>query len=219
MRTWLILPFAVFAGAAVAQTGSGITVPVSRSVSLMPDEAAFTINLSASLNSNTQQVKQALQGAGLPNPTVVASGLSADNNVPPSSPQLRYLALITIPAASARDAAKGLETLRTHLTPPLSSLDYSAVLQASQTARDAAWQTALPGMLADARKQAQAIADNTAVTLGAIRAIGDSAGGAQGYIAASVSLRTGDFSQLLAGYPSAPSPYAIYLNVTFDTAP
>src|ERR1035438_1069326 len=103
----LILPFcAALSWVAAAQTFDGINAPVSRTVTLPADEAAFTIAAAANLDSTAQQVKQSLQSAGLPNPTVVAIGLGQDTSIyPPGPAQVLYSATVTIPAGSAMDAA------------------------------------------------------------------------------------------------------------------
>ena len=116
----LFLLFTVLACAATAQTLDGIYAPASRTVTLTADEAAFTIAVAATLDATQQQVKQALQNAGLPNPTVVATGLGQDTPAWFVSPvQLLYSATVTIAAGSAINTAKSLETLRTHLPDPL----------------------------------------------------------------------------------------------------
>ena len=87
------LLFTVLSCVAAAQTPDGINAPVSRTVTLTADEAAFTISIAATLDSTQQQVKQALQNAGLPNPTVVATGLGQDTSTyPPGVVQILYSA-------------------------------------------------------------------------------------------------------------------------------
>ena len=221
----LFLPIAALACVATAQTFDGISVPVSRTVTLAADEAAFTIATAATLDSTQQQVKQALQNAGLPNPTVVATGLGQDNSVyPPGAAQILYSATVTIPAGSAMDTARALETLRTHLPAPLQNLQYSVAFNASQAAQDAARQALMPLLLDDARKSGQSLAAAAGVRLGAIRSIGDSAGVYANIVPAAVQ-RSGDFSRLgnilLGGLSySLPSStqYTFYLNVVFATA-
>ena len=80
MRHASFVLFTVLSCAATAQTLDGINAPVSRTVTIPADEAAFTIIAAGSLDSTPQQVKQALQNAGLPNPTVVAIGLGQDSS-------------------------------------------------------------------------------------------------------------------------------------------
>jgi hypothetical protein len=225
----LFLLIAALSRVATAQTFDGINVPVSRTVTLTADEAAFTITTAATLDSTPQQVKQALQNAGLPNPTVVATGLGQDSSEWFfSAVQILYSATVTIAAGSAMDTAKTLETLRTHLPAPLTSLQYSVAFNPSQTALDAARQAVVPLLLDDARRLAQSLAVAAGVKVGAIRSISDSAAISAAFLLVPAAAeRNGDFSQLLAPYPvlagnltSLPSSaqYTFSLSVVFAAA-
>ena len=108
-ETFYLFLFLVLGGVATAQT---IAVPVSPSVNLALDEAVFTITVGTSLDSTVQQVKQALEEIGLPNPTVVSNGLGPDSANVNGTAQIHYSAGITLAAGSARDAAKRLDEAR-----------------------------------------------------------------------------------------------------------
>jgi hypothetical protein len=227
MKAIFLLLFAALSWVAAAQTRDGISAPASRSLTLTADEAAFTITVAGTLDSTQQQVKQALQSAGLPNPTVVATGLGQDNSTyPPGAAQVLYSATVAIPAGSAIDTAKSLEALRNHLPDPLRSLQYSVAFNPSQAAVDAMRQVILPQLLDDSRKLAQSLAAAAGVKLGAIRSISDSAGVVGGIGVPTAVARNGDFSQIViydpltGGPPSLPSStqYTFYLNVVFATA-
>ena len=155
-----------------------ISVPVSRVVNLGLDEAVFTATVGAGLDSTAQQVKQALEEIGFPNPTVVATGLGPDSINANGAAQVYYRATLTLAAGSTRDAARRLDSLRSRLPAPLKSLDYSAALDTSAAAIDTARQSLLPKLLADARTQAQSLAAAAGVNLGPIRAIADAQAGA-----------------------------------------
>ena len=99
MRAIFLLLFAALSWVAAAQTPDGISAPASRTLALTADEADFTITVAATLDSTEQQVKQALQSAGLPNPTVVATGLGQDTSTyPPGAAQILYSATVAIPS-------------------------------------------------------------------------------------------------------------------------
>ena len=224
MKHFLLLLFIALCSVGTAQTLDGINAPASRTITLTADEAAFTISVAATLDSTQSQVKQALQSAGLPNPTVVATGLGQDNSTnPPGAAQILYSATVTIAAGSVMDAAKGLETLRTHLQAPLQSLQYSVAVNPSQATVDAMRQIVMPQLLDDSRKLAQTLAAATGVKVGAIRSISDSAGAVGGvYFAPTAVLRSGDFSGSPGGFgnlPSLPSStqYTFYISVVFAT--
>jgi hypothetical protein len=216
----VFLLFIVLSFVSTAQTPDGISAPASRAVTLTPDEATFTITVGATLDSTQSQVKQALQGAGLPNPTVVATGLGQDNSTyPPGPAQILYSATVAIPAGSAIDTAKGLETLRTHLPAPLQSLQYSIAFNPSQATVDAMRQVVTPQLLNDSRKLAQSLAAASGVKLGAIQSISDSSSVATGFLGSvpTAVLRIGDFSQIFDPLASLPSSnqYTFSLTVVF----
>jgi hypothetical protein len=223
MKSTFLLPLAL-SWVAPAQMPDGINAPASRTVTLAADEAAFTIVAAASLDSTQQQVKQALQNAGLPNPTVVATGLGPDSSTnPPVAVQILYSATVAIPAGSALDTAKNLEALRTHLPPPLQNLEYSVAFNPSQATVEAMRQVVMPQLLDESRKSAQSLAAASGVKLGAIRSISDSAGvGVPGNIVAVFRLGTfstltqyvGVLSGTLASPPSS-TQYTFSLNVVF----
>ncbi|MCU1236262.1 MAG: hypothetical protein JWP63_4229 [Candidatus Solibacter sp.] len=207
MKSLLLLAMSV-CGAA-GQMLDGISAPVSRRVTLVADEASIAISVTAALDATQQQVKQALQSAGLPNPTVVATGLG-------DAAQILFSAAVAIPAGSAIETAKNLEALRTHLPDPLKSLQYAVAFNPSQTAIDALRQLLLPQLLDESRKQAQSLAAAAGIKLGPIRAISDVAG------AYNLSFARIGIYDPRGGIPlSLPSStqYTYYLNVVFATAP
>jgi hypothetical protein len=213
--------FAAFCWVAAAQTSDGINAPVSRTVTLTPDEAAFTITAAATLDSTPQQVKQALQDAGLPNPSVVATGLSQDTSEWfAGAARILYSATVTIAAGSAMDTAKSLDALRTQLPAPLTSLQYSVAFNPSQATIDTARQTVLPQLLDDARKLAQSLAAAAGVKVGAIRMVSDTAGvSAFGNIVPVATFLTGDFLLgSLSSLPPSSTQYTFSLNVIFAAA-
>ena len=214
----------VLCSVGAAQTLDGISAPASRTVTLTADEATFTIAVAATLDSTQAEVKQALQNAGLPNPTVVATGLGQDTSAyppgaaPPGAAQILYSATVTIAAGSVIDAAKSLETLRTHLQAPLGSLQYSVAVNPSQATVDAMRQVVMPQLLDDSRKLAQSLAAANGVKVGAIRSISDSAGAVGGaYVA--VPMLVAVYDPLTGNLPSLPSStqYTFYVNVVFAT--
>jgi uncharacterized protein YggE len=219
----LFLLIVVFACLATAQTPDGISAPASRTVAMTADEAAFAITVAGALDSTQQQVKETLQSAGLPNPTVVATGLSQGTSQWfDTGAQILYSATVAIPAGSAIDTAKRLEALRSKLPAPLQNLQYSVAFNPSQATVDAMRQVVLPQLLDDSRKLAQSLAAAAGVKLGAIRSISDSVGA---YGVPTAASRIGDFSQIVIGLlraaPLLPSStqYTFYVNVVFAAAP
>jgi hypothetical protein len=218
MRQLFLVP--IFSCIAAAQVADGLSASASRTVTFTADEAAFTMMASTGLDGTQQQVKQVLQDAGFPNPTVVTVALGSDNLYPQPATGIFYQVTVTIPAASVTDAAKNLEALRAKLPATLKSLQYSVAFNASQATVDAMRRVVLPQLVAEAQKKAQSLADAAGLKLGPIKAIGDSAGGAIGGFAVAGS-RIGDFSSLLLGPPSigigSGTQYTFFVNVVFGT--
>ncbi|MEO8372705.1 MAG: hypothetical protein ABI806_26205, partial [Candidatus Solibacter sp.] len=124
----------IFAGLCHAQALDGIHAPAVRNINIPADEASFNITITATLESTAKQVKEALQNAGAPNPTVVATSIGAVSRFPISisGPQLVYSATFTLPAASAAEVAKGLLDLSNHLREPLNSLQFNVTFAPSE---------------------------------------------------------------------------------------
>jgi parvulin-like peptidyl-prolyl isomerase len=214
----LFLLFTVFAFVAAAQAVDGISAPVSRTVTLEGDEAAFSMTVGATLDSTAQQVKEALQNAGLPNPTVVATGLAQATTEWFAGPvQILYSATVTLAAGSATDTAKSLEALRTNPPAPLQSLQYSVAVRPSQAAVDAMRQTVLPQLLNESRKLAESLAAATGIKVGATRAISDF-GGIYAYVNTAAFIYD-PLTSVLPSPLSSSTQYTYSLNVVFAAVP
>lgn len=217
----LLLSILLLCGAVPAQTLSGVSGSASRTVTFTADEAAIGIAASTGLDGTEQQVKQILQDAGLPNPTVVMVSVGAGNfaYLPPGpltgQPQVFYQATVTIPAGSAKDAVKSLEALRVKPPDPLKTLQYSVAFNASQASIDAMRQVVQPQLVAEAEKKAAALAAAAGVKLGAIRSISDAAGGAMGATYAFIAQFLSPV--LLPPNTGYGTQYTFSVNVAFDT--
>jgi len=219
MKTFLFA--VVFAGLCHAQALSGIHAPAMRNINIPADEASFNVTVTAALESTAKQVKEALQNAGAPNPTVVATSIGASNRLPilRSAPEMTYSATFALPAASAAEVAKGLLNLSTHLTEPLTGVQLSVTYAASDARIQAVRESLLPQLREEALKAAQAIAAAAGVKLGRLRAANENP--ANGiYLAA----RSGDFAvgRLIGGILSPFPPnlaYTFRLELVFDTVP
>jgi len=201
-----------------AQALSGIHAPATRNVVIPADEASFNVTVSATLESTAKQVKEALQSAGAPNPTVVATSIGAVGRFPISisGPQLVYSATFALPAASAAEVAKGLLDLSTHLREPLTSLQLNVTYAPSEARVDQVRQTVLPQLREEALKTAQALAATAGVKLGRLRAANENPPNGM-YLA----VRNGDFSSITGIRSPYPInlPYTIRLELVFDTIP
>jgi uncharacterized protein YggE len=171
-----------FAMAAFGQVTDGITVNTTRIVNITPDEADFTVVVTAKLDTTQAQVTQAFQNIGIQNLTVtgVAVGPNQNSYPPPSDSQSYYQIIFTVAPAAMKDYAQRLDTMHAGLPDGFTSLQYSAAMNASQAAVDSAHQTALPQLLADARSRAQTLATVAGLKLGAILGVTESSYGNSG---------------------------------------
>jgi hypothetical protein len=212
----LILAFAFTAS---AQVSDGITTSVSRTVNIVPDEADFVVSVSTSLDTTQDQMTQVFHDAGIQNLTVtgVGAGLNGIFNPArnPIASQLFYQITFTTSPAALTGYTKKLDAMNANLPSALTSLQYSATLNASQTAEDAVHLTTLPQLLQDARSKAQTLATAAGLKVGAITGVTESSYGAAGGIGLSAFLSVsgpiGSFS------PSGGSgtQYTFYATVKF----
>lgn len=206
----------------------GIFTSVSRNVPVTADEADFTIVAATGLDTTADQVVQVFQTAGLQNLSVTASGIGQSYDYSSGQQQVQaqavYQLSFIVPAPNMKDAAKKLEGLRTSLPDTLKSLQYSAFANASQAAVDAAHQTVLPLLLADAQKKGQALATAAGIKLGAIKGVNESAyGGGIGVGAIGGVISSTNFLIGTVGTTSSAggggTQYTFYASVTFAVTP
>jgi hypothetical protein len=205
--------------AACAQSIDGLSVSVTRTVTLPADEAAFTVLVSGALDVTADQVLQALQTAGLQNLSVTGTGLGQTYSYPePSAVQVVYQVNFTVTAAALKDAAKKLEALRLAPPQPLTGLQYTAVVNTGASTIETSRQTVLPQLLLEAQKKAQFLATSANVKLGAIKGVSESSYGTYALVSgwfSSLQTVTGGFSNSNTGG----TQYTFYTTVTFSLAP
>ena len=216
MKTQFLL--CAIAGLCQAQVLSGIHASASRNVAISTDEAAFNVQVTGKLESTAAQVKNALQEAGAPNPTVIATGLGGRTNEANSLVQIIYSATFTLPSANAVEVTKGLLNLSTHLPGTLISLQSSVSYAASQARIEAMRQSLLPQLRDEAMKSAQAQAAAAGLKLGRLRAATDFPGAQYAYAASRLG---GDFSAVTGFILTAPLPlkYTFGVELVFDAIP
>ena len=170
----LICLFALLACAAAAQSVDGVTISVTRQVNAAPDQAEFTAVFTVALDTTQQQVIQALHDLGVSEPLVVTAVAITSNSYsypPVDTSQLYFQVTFTSAPAAMKDIAKKLDAFRAAPPAGFTTLQFGAALTTSQAAIDAAHQTALPLILADARTKAQALASAAGVKLGPITGV------------------------------------------------
>ncbi|HEY1497087.1 MAG TPA: SIMPL domain-containing protein [Candidatus Solibacter sp.] len=205
--------------AACAQSIDGLSVSVTRNVTLAADEAAFTVLASAAIDVTAEQALQVLQTAGLQNLSVAGTGLGQTYSYPePSAVQVINQINFTVPAAALRDAAKKLEALRLAPPQPLAGLQYSAIVNTGAATVEASRQTILPQLLAEAQKKAQFLATSAGVKLGAIKGVSESSYGVYALVGNWISSPQAITSSV-SNSNSNGTQYTYYATVTFSLAP
>lgn len=183
----------IVAAAAAAQPADGLTVSVSRTVTVVPDQAEFSVVVTAALDTTAAQVLQAFQDLGIPNPQVsgVVVAASGYPQPPAAESQVYYMVtFITAPSALI-DVSKKLDAFRAGPPAGFAALQYSAGLTASTAALTAAHDATLPKLLDDARIRAQTLAAASGLKVGAIGGIADYTYAAPGYYLSSALLAAG----------------------------
>jgi len=202
----LILSALLLACAAYAQQlnldANSIVVTTTKSAVLTPTEVTFMITANVDLTLPLSQVLAA-----------VDFGLTADNLVgvnsypmPPYPPyggvpttsRINYTFRLSAPFSNLKDTLDKLEKLRKSADTGIDLSYATATVGPSQAAVQAAHDSALPDLMADAKKRAQAIASAAQLKLGAIQAVsenyyypGGPSGPAQPYVTFSAVVRFG----------------------------
>jgi uncharacterized protein YggE len=211
----LICLFTLFVCAAAAQGIDGVTITVSRPMNITPDQAEFSAVVAVNLDVTQQQVTQALLDLGISNLAVAGVSVGSNNYCySTSAPDASYFSFqVTFTAAPAalKDISKKLDALRAALPEGFIGIQFAAGLTTSQAAFDAAHQTALPLLLADARAKAQALASASGVRLGALAGVSEFS-----YYVGGVGTQGGYYygSPMIATFASG-TPYSFSATVKF----
>jgi len=167
-----------------AQTDSNsITVVASRNASLQADQAVFGVAVSSGLSASFEDVLGALQGSGitLANFTGVSSPLSpvvisnpfigAGPFAPP--PNLQWSFTLAVPLSKIKDTIAALTTVQQNVAKKNNGLSVTFQVQGSQVSPQAqqSQACALSDLIADARAQAQKLADAAGMGVGVILAM------------------------------------------------
>jgi uncharacterized protein YggE len=161
--------------AACAQVSDGLSVSVSRTVTIPPDEAGFTVMLTTSLDTTQSQVTEALQNLGVSSPVVTVVVVGANTSTYPPTPesQLYYMVTFTTSPSAMVSVSKKLDAFRAGPPEGFVAAQYSASLNASTAAVTAAHDATLPKLLADAQSKAATLAAAAGLKLGGIAGVSD----------------------------------------------
>ncbi len=175
----LICIFLAAASIGCAQTDSNsLTVVASRytSAQAQPDQAQFNVSVSSGLNASLDDVLGALQGTGITAANlsyVNSSGYYLSSNPTDQVPILQWSFTLAVPVAKVKDTIGTLTTLQQNLAKKNNGFSVSFYLQGTQVSQQAQQpQTCvLTDLLADARAQAQKLADAAGLGVGVILAM------------------------------------------------
>ncbi len=176
-KSFLICIILASASLVSAQTDSNsITVVASRNANLQVDQAVFGVFVTSGFNASFEDVLGALQGSGitLANFTGVSSppgpifviGISP---IPPTlTPNLQWSFTLAVPLSKLKDTIATLTTVQQNVAKKNSGLSVSFSLQGAQVSPQAqqAQTCALADLIADARAQAQKLADAAGMGVG-----------------------------------------------------
>src|SRR2546428_4502759 len=167
----LMLAAVLLAGSALAQPAldpNSVVVTAARSLVLVPTDVTFTLNVSADLGVTLDQVLAAVD-LGL-----TAQDLAGINSYPggpyppvPSISRINYVFRLSVPFSKMKDTVDKLEKLRKTLDTTMDLTYTTSTVGPSPAAVQEAHDKALPDLIADAKKRAQALADAALLKLGA----------------------------------------------------
>jgi hypothetical protein len=200
---------------------NSITVTATRTIFSQPDQVLFDVTVVSGLDATLDSVVGALAGSGITAgnlSSVGGSGLPLQIGVPGVNlaPPLQWTFTLPVPLSKLKDTLASLTTLQQTITQKNSRLSMSFSVVGTQASPQ---QCSTPDLIADARAQAQKLADAAGVSVGGILGISEPS---SAVIAANnvptAALRIGDFSAFLLSTPffvMTPAPPSCSLVVTF----
>jgi uncharacterized protein YggE len=180
-KCFLILALLAFASLISAQTDSNsITVTASRNPNLQADQAVFGVSVSSGLDASLGDVFGALQGSGitLANFTGVSTPpqyfiANPPTTTSPFPPEAQWLFTLAVPLSKIKDTIASLTTVQQNAAKKNNGLSVTFQIQGSQVSLQAlqSQTCALTDLIADARAQAQKLADAAGMGVGVILAM------------------------------------------------
>jgi hypothetical protein len=166
---------ALITGIAFAQLDSNsVTVTATRAQTAALDQALFGVFVDASPNSTLDDVLAALQGSGITMANFAGVGPAQQIQLPATgSADLEWSFALPVPLAKTKDTVASLSALRDAIAAKKNGMTLSFSVQGSQASPQAvqAQTCPLPDLIADARTQAQKLADAGGLSLGPILAM------------------------------------------------
>jgi uncharacterized protein YggE len=182
-KSFPILALLASASLLSAQTDSNsITVTASRNTNLQSDQALFSVSVSSDLNASFEDVLGALQGSGiaLSNFTAVYTSFASLTGVTPTTgpftppvPGLLWSFSFSAPLSKIKDTLATLNTVQQNVVKKNNGMSVSFGVVGAQVSPQLQQSQgcSLPDLIADARAQAQKLADAANLGVGVILAM------------------------------------------------
>jgi hypothetical protein len=199
VKRWPFFLLILSVPAAFAQLDSNsVTVSATRSMSQQPDQVLFAVNVQSGLNTSLDDVVGALQGSGITaanfsgvsmGPNLIFAVVGPQPAPPIMASPLQWIFSLPVPLAKIKDTIAMLTALQQSIAKQNNGLMLSFSVQGTQVSAQSQQSHVCPtsDLLADARAQAQKLADAAGLNLGSVLAM-SSGTSASGYVGSAVSI-------------------------------
>lgn len=174
----LVVLVALCSICAFAQTAlDGITTSASKTITLLPDSAVFTVDVTSASGTTVDQAVAWIKDTGITATNLVGAGTTQDYQpVPPGAPpslRMVHEFQITVPYARVKEMSDKLRAATTVVADAGGSLSYGLNLSASDDALQLARQRILPDLIAELKRRADTLAGAAGLQVGSIQSISD----------------------------------------------
>jgi hypothetical protein len=183
MMRIVILAFVLSASLAFGQLDSNaVTVTASRNASLQADTVVFSVAVTSGINAGLDDIVAVLAGSGIT--AANFSSVSSPQFIPasaiafpqPAPPMMQWSFTLPVPLSKLKDMATALTTVQQNIASKNSGMTMSFSVQGTRVSPQLqqSQPCVVSDLLADARSQAQRLANAAGLTLGQILALSSS---------------------------------------------
>jgi uncharacterized protein YggE len=173
-RRIFVIAFAASAFTAFGQLDSNsVTVSASHVANLQADQIVFDVYIDSGITINLDDVIAALAGSGITAANLSSLNVIQQNATNPAQPTVEWAFALPVPISGAKDAAAKLANIQQNIAKKNNGLTMSIQSGPTQVSQQLAQsQTCVvQDLIADARTQAQKLAEAADLTLGPILAM------------------------------------------------
>jgi hypothetical protein len=161
---------------------NAVTVTASRNANLQPDTVLFSVTVTSGFNTGLDDVIAALAGSGITAANFSSVSSPFTLSIPtgaiaqPVQPMLQWNFALPVPLSKLKDTSTTLTNLQQSIAKKNAGLAMSFSVQGTQVSPQLqqSQPCVISDLLADARAQAQKLADAAGLTLGQILALASS---------------------------------------------